>query len=52
VVKDREALAIAAEEEHVTARGLRPFAARELLDVLNCPPGLWPGTPGPGDGQH
>jgi len=43
VVKGREALAVAAEEEHATARGLGPFAARELLDVLNCPPGLaWP----------
>jgi uncharacterized protein (TIGR02680 family) len=43
LVKDREALAVAAEEERVTARDLGPFAARELLDVLNCPPGLaWP----------
>jgi uncharacterized protein (TIGR02680 family) len=43
VAKGREALAIAAGEERVTARGLQPFAARELLDVLNCPPGLaWP----------
>ena len=43
VVKDREALAVAAEEERLTARDLGPFAARELLDVLNCPPGLaWP----------
>ena len=43
VVKDTEALAVAAEEERVTARDLAPFAARELLDVLNCPPGLaWP----------
>jgi uncharacterized protein (TIGR02680 family) len=43
VVKGREALAVAAREERVTARGLAPFAARELLDVLNCPPGLsWP----------
>jgi uncharacterized protein (TIGR02680 family) len=43
VVKGREALAVAAEEERATARGLGPFAARELLDVLNCPPGLaWP----------
>jgi uncharacterized protein (TIGR02680 family) len=43
VVKGREALAVAAEEERATARGLGPFAARELLDVLKCPPGLaWP----------
>jgi Putative exonuclease SbcCD, C subunit len=43
VVKDTEALAVAAEEERVTARDLGPFAATELLDVLNCPPGLaWP----------
>jgi len=43
VAKGREALAVAAEEERVTARGLQPFAARELLDVLSCPPGLsWP----------
>jgi uncharacterized protein (TIGR02680 family) len=43
VAKGREAVAIAAGEERVTARGLQPFAARELLDVLNCPPGLsWP----------
>jgi uncharacterized protein (TIGR02680 family) len=43
VAKGREALAVAAEEERATARGLGPFAARELLDVLNCPPGLaWP----------
>ena len=45
LVKDREALAVAAEEERVTARDLGPFAARELLDVLNCPPGLtWPAS--------
>ncbi len=45
VVKDREALAVAAEEERATARDLGPFAARELLDVLNCPPGLtWPAS--------
>ena len=43
VAKDREALAVAAEEERVTAHDLGPFAARELLDVLNCPSGLaWP----------
>lgn len=38
-----EAGAVAAAEEKDTARGLRPYAARELLDVLRCPPGLaWP----------
>jgi len=43
VVKDTEALAVASQEELVTARDLAPFAARELLDVLTCPPGLaWP----------
>jgi len=43
VAKGREALAVAAGEERATAHGLAPFAARELLDVLNCPPGLaWP----------
>jgi len=43
VVKGQEALATAAAEERATARGLAPFAARELLDVLSCPPGLaWP----------
>ncbi|MBV9383146.1 MAG: hypothetical protein JO242_21075, partial [Streptosporangiaceae bacterium] len=43
VASGREALAVAAGEERATARGLAPFAARELLDVLNCPPGLaWP----------
>jgi uncharacterized protein (TIGR02680 family) len=51
IVKGREALAVAAEEERVTARGLAPFAARELLDVLNCPPGLaWPATDADWDG--
>jgi len=53
VVKDREALAVAAEEERVTARDLAPFAARELLDVLNCPPGLaWPAADGDWDGTE
>lgn len=43
VVKGREAHAVALSEELGTARGLAPFAARELLDVLQCPPGLaWP----------
>jgi len=51
VVKDREALAVAAEEERLTARDLGPFAARELLDVLNCPPGLaWPAADADWDG--
>jgi uncharacterized protein (TIGR02680 family) len=37
------ALDVAFEEEQATARGLAPFAARELLDVLKCPPRLaWP----------
>jgi uncharacterized protein (TIGR02680 family) len=40
---DRRALDVAMHEERATARGLAPFAARELLDVLRCPPGLaWP----------
>ncbi len=51
VVKGGEALATAAEEERATARGLAPFAARELLDVLNCPPGLsWPAHEAEWDG--
>ena len=38
-----EAGAVAAAEEKDTAHGLRPYAARELLDILRCPPGLaWP----------
>jgi uncharacterized protein (TIGR02680 family) len=38
-----EAGAVAAAEEKDTACGLRPYAARELLDILRCPPGLaWP----------
>ncbi|MFJ9379553.1 TIGR02680 family protein [Streptomyces sp. NPDC101455] len=38
-----EAGAVAAAEEKETARSLRPYAARELLDILRCPPGLaWP----------
>jgi uncharacterized protein (TIGR02680 family) len=45
VAKGREALGVALAEELATARGLAPFAARELLDVLQCPPGLaWPAT--------
>ncbi|MFI6002396.1 TIGR02680 family protein [Streptomyces sp. NPDC051366] len=35
-----EALRVAANEEKDTARGLAPYAARELLDLLRCPPGL------------
>jgi uncharacterized protein (TIGR02680 family) len=43
VSSGRRALGVAAEEEQATARGLAPFAARELLHVLKCPPGLaWP----------
>jgi uncharacterized protein (TIGR02680 family) len=43
VVKGREFLGLALTEELATARGLAPFASRELLDVLQCPPGLaWP----------
>ena len=39
----RRALDVAAAEERATARGLAPFAARELLEVLKCRPGLaWP----------
>ncbi|MFF2652666.1 TIGR02680 family protein [Streptomyces sp. NPDC058045] len=35
---------VAAAEEKDTAWGLRPYAARERLDILRCPPGLsWPG---------
>ncbi|MEU3147298.1 TIGR02680 family protein [Streptomyces sp. NPDC006999] len=35
--------AVAAAEEKDTARSLRPYATRELLDILRCPPGLaWP----------
>ncbi|MFF3518371.1 TIGR02680 family protein [Streptomyces sp. NPDC002573] len=38
-----EAGSVAAAEEKETARGLAPYAARELLDILRCPPGLsWP----------
>ena len=45
VVAGREALNVALAEELSTARGLAPFAARELLDVLQCPPGLvWPAS--------
>jgi hypothetical protein len=39
----RQALTVAAAEERRTAHGLAPYAARELLDVLKCPPRLaWP----------
>ncbi|MFE7748665.1 TIGR02680 family protein [Streptomyces sp. NPDC057428] len=38
-----EAGAVAEAEEKDTARGLRPYAARELLDLLRCPSHLaWP----------
>ena len=38
-----EAQQVAAEEERATARGLAPYAQRELLDLLKCPPALtWP----------
>ncbi|MGA5135269.1 TIGR02680 family protein [Streptomyces olivoreticuli] len=40
---DQQALTVAAAEERRTAHGLGPYAARELLDVLMCPPHLaWP----------
>jgi hypothetical protein len=43
VSSGRRALDVAMQEERATARGLAPFAARELLDVLKCPPGrAWP----------
>lgn len=39
----RQALAVAAAEERGTAHALAPYAVRELLDVLKCPPDLaWP----------
>ncbi|MEO3876731.1 TIGR02680 family protein [Nonomuraea sp. B12E4] len=39
----QESLQVAVGEERQTARGLAPFAQRELLNVLKCPPGLtWP----------
>ena len=43
VSSGRRALDVARHEERATARGLAPFAARELLEVLKCRPGLaWP----------
>jgi uncharacterized protein (TIGR02680 family) len=43
VAGGRRALEVAAAEERATAHGLAPFAAREMLDVLKCQPGLaWP----------
>jgi len=43
VASGGRALEVALAEERATARGLAPFAARELLNVLKCPPGLaWP----------
>ncbi|TDU05349.1 uncharacterized protein (TIGR02680 family) [Streptomyces sp. 846.5] len=45
------ALEVAAAEERDTAHGLAPYAARELLDVLKCPPGLvWPSQPADWEG--
>ncbi|GIH68919.1 TIGR02680 family protein [Sphaerimonospora thailandensis] len=39
----REALGVALREERATARELGPYARRELLDVLRCPPvPAWP----------
>ncbi|MEV6985584.1 TIGR02680 family protein [Sphaerisporangium sp. NPDC051017] len=39
----QDSLHVAAGEERETAKALAPFAQRELLDVLKCPPGLaWP----------
>lgn len=53
VASGRRALSVAAEEERATARGLAPFAARELLDVLKCPPGLaWPAQEADWAGDH
>ncbi|MEV6013541.1 TIGR02680 family protein [Streptomyces sp. NPDC051976] len=47
-----EAGAVAAAEEKDTARGLRPYAARELLEILRCPPGLaWPAQEGDWAGE-
>lgn len=46
-----EARSVAAAEEKDTARGLRPYAARELLDILRCAPGLaWPAQEADWDG--
>ena len=43
VAGGRRALGVALAEERATARGLAPFAAPELLNVLKCPPGVaWP----------
>jgi uncharacterized protein (TIGR02680 family) len=45
VVAGRAARSVALAEELSAARGLAPFATRELLDVLQCPPRLaWPAT--------
>ena len=55
VAGGRRALEVALAEERATARGLAPFAARELLNVLKCPPGLaWPAQEADwsGDGLH
>jgi uncharacterized protein (TIGR02680 family) len=43
VAAARAALEVAVAEERATAQHLAPYATRELLDVLKCPPGLaWP----------
>ncbi|MFG3060323.1 TIGR02680 family protein [Streptomyces sp. NPDC048231] len=48
-----EAGSVAAAEEKETARGLAPYAARELLDILRCPPGLsWPAQEADWAGQE
>ncbi|MFE9608854.1 TIGR02680 family protein [Streptomyces sp. NPDC006012] len=48
-----EARSVAASEEKETARGLAPYAARELLDILRCPPGLnWPAQEADWAGQE
>ncbi|WP_245766664.1 TIGR02680 family protein [Streptomyces colonosanans] len=48
-----ETRSVAAAEEKETARGLAPYAARELLDILRCPPGLnWPAQEADWAGQE
>ena len=45
IAAGRDALRVALDEELTTARRLAPFAARELLDVLRCPPEpRWPAS--------
>ncbi|MFB4267898.1 TIGR02680 family protein [Nonomuraea sp. GTA35] len=49
----QQSLQVAVGEERQTARGLAPFAQRELLDVLKCPPGLtWPAQEADWLGEH